>query len=142
MPVSKLINLNQVYPSKDLFFWSNLHKIEVMIISLIEMLELLCNHVWKLCIKMQSISVIFNITKVAYFWLKNVDTSRTKGVCHLIFIFWIFFTWGMTVPSFIFVGYVWQILGRRGFFAPPSNRWQYLKRLIRIGLKLGQKKYQ
>ena len=36
----KLLNLNQDYPSKKWFFWSNRHKIEVMITSLIEMLEL------------------------------------------------------------------------------------------------------
>ena len=29
------------------------------------------------------------------------------------YIFWIFFSYGITVLSFIFVGYVWQILGRR-----------------------------
>ena len=28
-------------------------------------------------------------------------------------------TWGITVPSFIIVGYVWQILGRVGPFCPP-----------------------
>ena len=36
----KLLNLNQDYPSKKCFFWSNLYKIEVMITSFIEMLEL------------------------------------------------------------------------------------------------------
>ena len=38
----KLLNLNQDYPSKKVFFfWRNPCKIEVMITSLIEMLELL-----------------------------------------------------------------------------------------------------
>ena len=37
---SKLLSLNQDYPSKKVFFWSNPYKIEVMITSLIEMLEL------------------------------------------------------------------------------------------------------
>ena len=37
----KLLNLNQKDPSKSWFFWSNPYKIEVMIASLIEMLELL-----------------------------------------------------------------------------------------------------
>ena len=34
------MNLNQEHSSKILFFWSNLHKIEVMITFLIEMLGL------------------------------------------------------------------------------------------------------
>ena len=36
----KLFNLNQKPLSKNWFFWSNSYKIEVMITSLIEMLEL------------------------------------------------------------------------------------------------------
>ena len=36
----KLLNLNQDHSSKKWFFWSNPYKIEVMIASLIEMLEL------------------------------------------------------------------------------------------------------
>ena len=36
----KLLNLNQYHPTKKWFFWSNPYKIEVMITSLIEMLEL------------------------------------------------------------------------------------------------------
>ena len=36
----KLSNLNPDHPSKKQFFWSNSYKIEVMITSLIEMLEL------------------------------------------------------------------------------------------------------
>ena len=36
----KLLNLNQDHPSKKRFFWSNPYKLEVMITSLIEMLEL------------------------------------------------------------------------------------------------------
>ena len=36
----KLLNLNQDYPSKKWFFWSNPYKIEVMITSLKETLEL------------------------------------------------------------------------------------------------------
>ena len=34
------------------------------------------------------------------------------------YIFWIFFRQGVTVPSFIIVGYMWQIL-ERGPFWPP-----------------------
>ena len=29
-----------------------------------------------------------------------------------LYIFWIFLGWGIAVPSFIIVGYVWQISGR------------------------------
>ena len=36
----KLLNLNQDYRSKKSFFWSNSYKIEVMITSQIEMIEL------------------------------------------------------------------------------------------------------
>ena len=36
----KLLNLNQDHPSKKRFFWSNPYKVEVMITSLIQMLEL------------------------------------------------------------------------------------------------------
>ena len=36
----KLLNLNQDHPSKNQFFWSNPHKIEVMITSIMEMLVL------------------------------------------------------------------------------------------------------
>ena len=34
------MNLNQDHPSKKLFFWSNPYKIEVMITSLVQTLEL------------------------------------------------------------------------------------------------------
>ena len=37
----KLLNLNQEHPSKNVFFWSNPYKIEIMLTSLIEILELL-----------------------------------------------------------------------------------------------------
>ena len=36
----KLLSLNQDHPSKKCFFWSNPYKIEVMVTSLIEMLDL------------------------------------------------------------------------------------------------------
>ena len=36
----KLLSLNQDHPSKKWFFWSNPYKIEVMVTSLIEMLDL------------------------------------------------------------------------------------------------------
>ena len=38
-------------------------------------------------LEMHSLSVFFNITKVADFWLKNAGASRTQEVCHVIYIF-------------------------------------------------------
>ena len=43
------------------------------------------------------------------------------GVLRDLYMFWIFVKQVITVLSFIIVGYVWQILGRRGdIFAPQS----------------------
>ena len=50
-----------------------------------------------------------NITKVTDFRWKNADVTRTQGVRHMIYMFFIFFRKSITVPSFIIVGYVWQI---------------------------------
>ena len=36
---------------------------------------------------MQSLSVFLNITKIADFWVKNADVTRTQGVCHVIYTF-------------------------------------------------------
>ena len=36
---------------------------------------------------MQSLSVFFDITKIADFWWKNADVSRTQRVCYVIHIF-------------------------------------------------------
>ena len=56
------------------------------------------------------------------------DVSITQGVCHVIYIF--FGSSLAKVPSFIIVGYVWQILGR-GFFEPsPLYPWAAPKSLI------------
>ena len=38
-------------------------------------------------IKMQSVSVFPNITKVADFRWKNAATTKTPKVCHVIYIF-------------------------------------------------------
>ena len=35
----------------------------------------------------QSIFLFLDITKVADFWWKNADISRSQGVCHMIYIF-------------------------------------------------------
>ena len=61
---------------------------------------------------MQSISVFLDIAKFSDFRRKMLMSAELKG-CTIWFIyFWIFF---VTMPSFIIVGYVWQILG---FMAP------------------------
>ena len=36
---------------------------------------------------MQSISVFLDMAKLADFWGKNADASKTKGVCHVIHMF-------------------------------------------------------
>ena len=36
---------------------------------------------------MQSIPVFPDITKIADFWRKKADASRTQGVCHVIYVF-------------------------------------------------------
>ena len=63
---------------------------------------------------MQSISVFLDTIKIADFHWK----SELKGVTRNLYILWIFFRQHITVASFLIVRYVWQILGRRGFFVP------------------------
>ena len=41
----------------------------------------------KLCIKMQSISVFLEVTKVVAFLGKNADVSRTQEVYHVVYMF-------------------------------------------------------
>ena len=36
---------------------------------------------------MQPLPVFPDVTKIADFWWKNADDSRTQGVCHVIFVF-------------------------------------------------------
>ena len=43
-------------------------------------------------------------------WCQENSKGTSRGLC----IFWIFFRWGTTLPSFINVGYVSQILEGRG----------------------------
>ena len=44
-----------------------------------------------------------------------------QGVCHIVYIFLGYSSGkGITVPSLIIAGYVWQILGRRTFLVPKS----------------------
>ena len=65
---------------------------------------------------MQSITVFFDITKVADFQWRNADVSRAQEACHVNYIFFGSF---LGVQSFIIAEYVWQILWR-GAFATPS----------------------
>ena len=71
---------------------------------------------------------LFFLKKVSDFRRKNADVSRTRWV------FWIFFRQGITVSSFIIVGYVWQLLGRRGPFC-STIREQPQKDASRIRLE-------
>ena len=71
---------------------------------------------------MQSVSVFLDIKKFAFFPWKMLMSAELKG-CATWYIFWIFFRWGITVPSFIISGYVSQILGRGPFCrSPPPPR--------------------
>ena len=54
-----------------------------------------------LCIKIQTVSAFFDITKVSDIRCKNPDVNTTQEVCHVIYIFFGSFRKGITVPSFI-----------------------------------------
>ena len=68
-------------------------------------------------------------SKICWFPVKNVDVSKTEGVCHVIYISFGSSLGRVKVPSFIIVGYEWDILGREGVFAPllppkrPTLNW-------------------
>ena len=54
---------------------------------------------------------------------KMLMSAGLKGCVTWFIFFWVFFRWGTSVPSFIILGYVWQILGRgegEGFASHPS----------------------
>ena len=86
---------------------------------------------------MQSISVFLDKAKFADFRLKNADVSsqqNSRGVSRDSYIFWIFFRWGITVPSFIIAG-VTDFRQGGGLFAPlPPIREQPWKGTTLIGL--------
>ena len=42
---------------------------------------------YKLCIKMQFLSVLLNITKIIIFWWRNASLSRTQRSYHMIYKF-------------------------------------------------------
>ena len=62
-----------------------------------------------ICISLYSKICWFSVKKC---WCKDVSPDT--------YTFWISFRQSMTVPSFIIVGYVWQILGRGGTFGPQT----------------------
>ena len=47
--------------------------------------------------------------------------AELRGVPCYFYIFCIFFKSGISVPSFIIVGYVWQILGWEAFTSPSVS---------------------
>ena len=58
--------------------------------------------------------------KICWFPVKKRWCQQKSWyVSRYSYIFWIFFRQGVTMPSFIIVGYVWQILGRGGSFCTP-----------------------
>ena len=59
-------------------------------------------------------------SKICWFLVKKCWCQQNSRVCHVIHIF-LGSSLGITVPSFILVGYVCQIFGRRGLFAPPPT---------------------
>ena len=57
--------------------------------------------------------------KICWFPVKKCWCQQnSECVSRDSYIFRIFFRQGITVPIFIIVGYLWQILGREGLFAP------------------------
>ena len=70
---------------------------------------------------MQSICVFLDIAKFANFQRKIADISRTQRVYHVIHIVLNVFRKGITVPIFIIVGYVCQILRKGGLFGSSST---------------------
>ena len=86
-------------------------------------------------VKIQTISVFLDITKFADFRWQNASWLLQSRDLH---IFWIFLRYVITAPSFIIVGYVWQILGRGVdlFGLPTPIREQPRKSLSWIGLNV------
>ena len=74
---------------------------------------------------MPSLSVFLDITKFADFQWRNDDVSSVSmGVSRDSYIFSICFTQGITLPSFMIVGYVSQILGNEGLPSPIREKPQ------------------
>ena len=80
-----------------------------------------------------SIYICFSsCNKVCRFSVKNADVSRSQRVFYMIFGS----SLGVTVPSLIIIGYIWQISGRGRLFAPhpwTMPKWPILKRVKNCG---------
>ena len=85
-------------------------------------------------------------SKIRWISLKNCWCQQNSmGVSRDSYIFWFFFRQGVTVPSFIILGYVLQILGKETFCPPypsavPKNPWIELKHLWKSVSKVYQTK--
>ena len=74
-------------------------------------------------------------SKIYWFSTKKCWCQQNaRGVPCDSYIFWSFFGLGITVPSFIIVGYMWQILGREPFLSRTSMSRP--KRLIMNRVKM------
>ena len=83
---------------------------------------------------MQVLFVFSNITKSVNFrWKKLIAVGCFKW----LYIFWIFFRWSLPVPSFIIMGYGYQVLGGWGSFDP--HPWAVPKRPILNKVKCSEK---
>ena len=73
---------------------------------------------------MQSIPVFPEIAKFADFLRQKCWCQQnSRGVSSEWYIFWIFFMSGITLSSFIIVGYVWYFRKGGGAFLPPPHPW-------------------
>ena len=72
--------------------------------------------------------------KLLIFREKMLMSAELEGCFTWFIYFWIILRWGITVPSFISLGYVWQILEKGTFLTPPPfpllNPWAVQKRPI------------
>ena len=76
-------------------------------------------------------------SKICRFPMKKCWCQQNSRVASRdSYIFSIVLGWGITVPSFIIAGYVWQIVGRGGgFLVPPPMPEQPRKSPSWIGLR-------
>ena len=87
-----------------------------------------------------------NVVYICIFWYSKIYwypvkkcwcQQNSRHVSRGSYIFWIFFGKGITVPRFVVVGYVWQILGRGSYFVSSIREqarkgpfWKELKGLL------------
>ena len=79
-------------------------------------LEIIYQNAIYICISWYNKICWFSVKK---WWFQQ----NSGGASRDSYVFWIFFRYGIIVPSFITVGYLWQILGRGALFAPPPHPW-------------------